>query len=473
MLEFREHYIGGKWVSPQSDLGTLSSIDSSTEVIGCGPRGDRADVAAAAAAASEAFPSWMATSVEERAAMLEQVGQRFISRVNEFAELFSRETGILNRYARAYECVSAQVFGINAELARSYSWSEPLENSTLVREPIGVVAAITPWNYPLFIMNSKVAPALAAGCTVVLKPSEVTPLTGFLLAEIAHDVGLPPGVLNVVGGTGGEVGQPLVSDPFVDMVSFTGSTRAGRQITADAGQTIKRIALELGGKSPCVVLDDGDLESAVTTAMTFITENAGQGCGALSRLVVPRHRVGEAEEIAVAFCEAAIIGNPLEDKTTVAPLASAQHRDRVLGYIEGGLSEGLRLVAGGRERPAGLDRGYFVKPTVFTAADSTATVAQEEVFGPVETIIPHDGDEDALRIANGTMYGLCATVFGADEKRTDRFAARLRAAHVDINGYVINLATPWGGYKQSGVGRQNGKLGFEEFLEVKTLTRVL
>jgi len=338
-----------------------------------------------------------------------------------------------------------------------------------VREPVGVVGAITPWNYPLRQIASKVAPALAAGCTVVVKPSEVAPLNAFLLAEIVDAIGLPPGVLNLVTGYGPVVGEALAAHPDVDMISFTGSTLAGRRVSERAAPTVKRVALELGGKSANVILEDADLERAVNSGVGACFLNSGQTCSALTRMLVPRGRLAEAEQIAAAAAERFTTGDPFDPATKLGPLVSERQRERVRGYIARGIAEGARLLTGGADAPAGQETGYFVLPTVFSDVTSEMTIAQEEIFGPVLVLIAHDGDEDAIRIANDTIYGLAGAVWSADEERAKLVARRIRTGQVDINGAAYNPLAPFGGYKQSGHGRELGPFGIDEFLEVKSL----
>jgi acyl-CoA reductase-like NAD-dependent aldehyde dehydrogenase len=365
---------------------------------------------------------------------------------------------------------SAQV-GNYAQVLRDFQFEEEIGHSLVVKEPIGVVGAITPWNYPLNQIIAKVAPALAAGCTVVLKPSEVAPLNAFVLAEVIDEAGLPAGVFNLVSGVGPVVGEAIAAHPDVDMVSFTGSTRAGTRVSAIAAATVKRVTLELGGKSANVILPDADLEKAVAVGVTNCYLNSGQTCTAWTRMLVPRDRLADAERIAAAKAEKYRVGDPLAEGTNLGPLISDVQRDRVRGYIERGIAEGAKLVTGGAEPPEGLDKGYFVRPTVFSEVRPEMTIAQEEIFGPVLSIIPYDTEDEAVEIANGTIYGLAGGVWSSDPAHAEAVARRMRTGQIDINGAMYNPLAPFGGYKQSGVGRENGRLGFEEFLETKSLQR--
>ncbi len=349
-----------------------------------------------------------------------------------------------------------------------FPWEERLGTSLVVREPIGVVAAITPWNYPLHQIAAKVAPALGAGCTVVLKPSEVAPLNAFLLAEIIDDAGLPPGVFNLVTGTGPVVGEALASHPQVDMVSLTGSTRAGARVSELASKTIKRVHLELGGKSANILLDDADFTQAVPAGVFGCYMNSGQTCSALTRMLVPRSRQDEAVAVAKAAAEAMAMG-PSDSEATLGPLVSETQRDRVRSYIQKGIDEGATLVTGGVEPPEGLDTGFFVRPTVFADVTPEMTIAREEIFGPVLVIMPYEDEDDAVRIANDSIYGLAGAVRSADTDRAMAVAKRLRTGQVDVNGGAYNPQAPFGGYKQSGNGRELGKFGLDEFIEIKSL----
>ena len=401
---------------------------------------------------------------------MRQIAGALAARAEEIAALISQELGMPLGQSRSIQAgLPTMSFGSMPRLLEEVAWEQEVGNSLIVREPVGVVGAITPWNYPLHQIAAKVAPALAAGCTVVLKPSEVAPLNAFVLAEIIDELGLPAGVFNLVTGTGPVVGEAIAAHPGIDMVSFTGSTRAGKRVTELAAQSVKRVALELGGKSPNVILDDADLETAVTDGVAKCYLNSGQTCSALTRMLVPREKLEEAERIAAAVAEATKVGDPFEDDTRLGPLVSDAQRERVRGYIEKGIEEGAKLVTGGAEPPEGLDRGYFVRPTVFSDVKTDMTIAQEEIFGPVLAIIPYDDEEDAVRIANDSVYGLAGGVWSADEERAKRVARRIRTGQVEINGGVFNPLAPFGGYKQSGHGRELGSFALEEFLQVKSM----
>jgi aldehyde dehydrogenase (NAD+) len=360
-------------------------------------------------------------------------------------------------------------FGSMPQLIDEVVWEERVGNSLVVREPVGVVGAITPWNYPLHQIAAKVAPALAAGCTVVLKPSEVVPLNAFVLAEIMDALGVPPGVFNLVTGYGPVVGEAIAAHGDVDAVSFTGSTRAGRRVSELAAQTVKPVTCELGGKSANVILDDADLQKAVADGVSKCFLNSGQTCSALTRMLVPRERLAEAEQIAAAVAGHFTVGDPFEPESKLGPLVSDVQRERVRGYIAKGVEEGARLVTGGAEAPEGRDRGYFVRPTVFSDVRNDMTIAQEEIFGPVLAIIPYDSEDDAVRIANDSTYGLAGGVWSGSEERAVSVARRIRTGQVEINGAVFNPMAPFGGFKQSGHGRELGRFGLEDFLAVKAL----
>jgi aldehyde dehydrogenase (NAD+) len=455
-----EFFIDGEWVSPAADE-VIEVIEAATEeVMGSVPAGTAEDVDRAVAAASKAFATWGESTRAERVEVMENLVAGLTAREEEIARIISREVGMPFRQSLGSPAESSTTqFHDTLNLLRTFAFEENIGTALVRREPIGVVAAITPWNYPLSQIAFKVAPALAAGCTVVIKPSEVAPLSAFVLAEVAQAAGMPAGVLNLVTGYGPVVGEALAAHPNVDMVSFTGSTRAGRRVSELASGTVKRVALELGGKSPNVILDDADLERAVADGVAKCFINSGQTCSALTRMLVPRDRLEEAERIA------AVVADGME----LGPLVSERQRERVRGYIEKGETEGAKLVTGGPEPPEGRERGWFVRPTVFSEVTSEMTIAQEEIFGPVLAIMPYDDEADAVRIANDTRYGLAGGVWSADEERARRIAARIRTGQVEINGGVFNPLAPFGGYKQSGHGRELGRLGLEEFLTAKSL----
>src|SRR5215212_2879397 len=464
-------YIGGEWVDPVGGGGVLEVVDSTTEeVMGRVPEGTAGDVDRAVAAARSGFEVWSQSSLAEREEACRAIAAGLAARGEEIAALISREVGMpMNLSMMIQAGLPTMSFSTMPDCIEQTQWEEKVGNSLIVREPVGIVGAITPWNYPLHQLCAKVAPAIAAGCTVVAKPSEVTPLTAFILAEICDEVGLPAGVFNLVPGYGSGVGEALVAHPGVDMISFTGSTRAGRRIGEVAAGSVKRVALELGGKSPNVILDDADLLKAVPDGLGKCFLNSGQTCSALTRMLVPRARLAEAEQIAAATLPHLKVGDPLEPGHTMGPLVSEAQRERVRDYIRKGREEGAKLVAGGEEPPEGAERGYFVQPTVFSEVTPEMTIAQEEIFGPVLVIMPYETEDEAVRIANDTIYGLAGGVWSGDAERAKRVARRLRTGQVDINGGSFNPFAPFGGYKQSGNGRELGKYGFEEFLEVKSL----
>lgn len=467
---YDQFYVNGQWVQPQ-DTGLIEVLNSTTEaVLGKVPAGTAEDINAAVAAAKAAFESWSNTPVETRAQYLDQIAAKLKERQADIAATIAAEVGMPLPMATAVQAgLAITDVSTNAKLAREFQFEEQVGNALIAKEPIGVVGCITPWNFPLHQITAKVAPALAAGCTVVLKPSEVAPLTAFMLAEIIHEVGLPAGVFNLVTGYGPVVGEALAAHPDVDMISFTGSTRAGKRVSELAAQTVKRVALELGGKSANIILDDADFERAVASGVGNCYFNSGQTCSALTRMLVPKSRYDEAVAIAKRAAEKFTVGDPLGGAAKLGPLVSATQRDRVVGYIQKGIAEGATVVAGGPEKPEGLEHGYFVRPTVFANVDNQMTIAQEEIFGPVLSLIAYEDEDDAVRIANDTVYGLSGGVWSGDPERAKRVARRLRTGQVEINGGKFNPLAPFGGYKQSGNGRELGKFGLEEFLEVKAL----
>ena len=470
MKNHDKNYINGEWVAPCS-AGSIDVIHATTEdVIAKVPEGAAEDVDRAVTAARAAWEGWAATPIERRAEILQRMANGLAARGEEVAKAITAEVGMPLKLSRRVQAsLPVQVMAGYSKIIQEYSFEERIGDSLVVREPVGVVGCITPWNYPLHQIVVKVAPALAAGCTVVVKPSEVAPLSAFILAEIVHALRLPPGVFNLVCGTGPVVGEALAGHPDVDMVSFTGSTRAGRRVSELAAQTVKRVALELGGKSPAILLDDADIVRAVKSAVSSCFLNSGQTCSAFTRLLVPAARHDEIAKLAVETAKTFTPGDPMAADTRLGPLVSGTQRERVRGYIRKGIEEGAHLLLGGAEPPAGLDKGYFVAPTVFGRVDPGMTIAQEEIFGPVLSIMPYQDEEDAVRIANGTVYGLAAAVWSRDEPRAQNVARRIRAGQVDVNGGRFNLQAPFGGFKQSGHGREFGRYGLEEFLEVKSL----
>ncbi len=463
-------FINGQWVA-SSGTGTIDVINAATEeVMARVPDGTAEDVARAVAAAKAAFESWSQTTPAERGRILGSLAEGLKARAEDIAATVTREVGMPIGLSRMIQAgLPAGVMASYAQIAPQVPLEEQIGNSLVVREPVGVVGCITPWNYPLHQVVAKVAPALAAGCTVVLKPSEVAPLSAFILAEIVAASELPAGVFNLVCGTGPVVGEAIASHPDVDMVSFTGSTRAGRRVTELAAQTVKRVALELGGKSANVILDDADFEKAVKVGVGNCYQNSGQTCSAWTRMLVPVERLEEAKRVAKQVAEGFTVGDPMVGEAKLGPLVSATQRDRVRAYIEKGIEEGAELVTGGAEPPPGLERGYYVRPTVFAGVTPAMTIAREEIFGPVLSIIAYRDEDEAVRIANDTIYGLAGGVWSKDTERAKRVARRLRTGQVDINGGRFNPLAPFGGYKQSGNGRELGKFGLEEYLEVKSL----
>ena len=463
------HYYDGAWqASTVSDA--IDVISSATEqVVGRVPRGTAEDVDRAVKAARRGFEAWSQVSVEERAQWLEKLAAAMKTRVPQVAEAISHEVGTALSYSTKVQVeFPVMMIGLNGRFIRSAKLEEELGHSLVIKEPIGVVGCITPWNYPLHQVVCKMAPALAAGCTVVLKPAELAPLSAFMLAEAAHEVSLPAGVLNIVSGPGRVVGEAIVGHPDVDMVSFTGSLAAGRRVGSLAGDGIKKVCLELGGKSAFIVLDDAPFEKAVAAGVNNCMQNSGQTCSAWTRMLVPRARHDEVAELAAAQLAKLTLGDPFDPATRLGPLASAAQRDTVLDYIETGKREGATLVAGGG-RPAQLGTGYFVEPTIFADVAPGMTIAREEIFGPVLSIIAYEDDDDAVRIANGTVFGLAGGVQSADVERATAVARRLRTGQVDVNGAAFNTEAPFGGYKQSGNTRERGRWGLEEFLETKSI----
>jgi acyl-CoA reductase-like NAD-dependent aldehyde dehydrogenase len=463
-------YINGEWVRATSSEAFEVFDSGSGELYATVPVGTVEEAALAVEAAAAAFTSWSQTSPKERGEFLTRISEKLAERADEMALTIAHEVGMPLMLAKGIQLgLPTMTFADNAQRASEFVWEEEVGNSTLVREPAGVVVAITPWNYPLHQIANKVAAALAAGCTVVLKPSEVAPINAFQITEIIDEVGLPKGVFNMLTGAGPVVGEALVSHPKVDMISFTGSTRAGKRVMELAARDVKRVSLELGGKSANVILEDADLAKAVGDGVFKCYLNSGQTCSALTRMLVPRSRLAEAEEIAAAAAAGLAPGDPVTGSSLLGPLASAAQLQRVRDYITLGIDEGARLVCGGVTPPEGLENGYYVAPTVFSDVRRDMRIAQEEIFGPVLSIIPYDTEDEAIDIANDSTYGLAGGVWASTDERAFEFARKIRTGQVEINGGAFNVVAPFGGYKQSGIGRELGAYGFEEFLEVKAI----
>jgi aldehyde dehydrogenase (NAD+) len=468
--EYRKFYIDGGWVDPVEPK-EFTVVNPATEApAGLICLGSAKDVDRAVAAARRAFESFAESSRDERRALLERILAIYKRRSPEIASAIREEMGAPASLARGSQAgaglghIAAMV-----ELLKTFEFEERRGSTRLALEPVGVCALITPWNWPMNQVAAKVVPALAAGCTMVLKPSEFSPFSAAIWAEILHEAGVPAGVFNLINGTGPEVGSALAAHPDVDMVSFTGSTRAGTEVARTAAATVKRVHQELGGKSPSVVLDDADFERAVKTTVQHVLENSGQSCNAPTRLLVPAARLAEVEALAKKTAEALIVGDPAAETTAVGPVVSKLQFERVESYIAKGIGEGAKLVTGGEGRPAGLAKGYFVRPTVFSNVSNDMTIAREEIFGPVLAILPYRDEEEAIRIANDTPYGLQAYVWSQDLGRANRIGRKIRAGRVTINGARGDMNTPFGGFKRSGNGREWGEYGLRDFLEVKAV----
>ncbi|MBG0815767.1 aldehyde dehydrogenase family protein [Planomonospora sp. ID82291] len=466
----RHLYLNGAW-RPSASGESIDVVNPATEeLIDRVPAGSPADVEAAVAAARAALPRWSATAPAERGKVLAAAAALIRERSDQIARIISTDMGAPYGMAlKVQTLMPAEVLESYARLAEAYEFdTRRIGTSWILREPVGVVGAVTPWNYPLHQIVCKVGPALAAGCTVVLKPSEVAPLAAFALAGVFDEVGLPAGVFNMVSGRGPVIGEAVAAHPGVDMVSFTGSTAAGRRVAALAAETVKRVALELGGKSASVILPDADLPTAVKVTVANAFLNSGQTCSAWTRMIVHRDQYDEAVGLAVAAAGRYTVGDPFDEATRLGPLVSAAQRARVVRYINRGQEEGARLVAGGTDRP--LDRGFYVEPTVFAGVAPGMAIEQEEIFGPVLAVIPYSrGEDEAVAIADGTPYGLAGAVWAGSENRAVSLARRLRTGQVAINGGRFNPLAPFGGYKQSGLGRELGEFGLEEYLETKSL----
>ncbi len=465
-----QFYIGGAWVDPAPGAQTLAVENPATEEtvthIACGTS---ADVDHATGAARDAWPAFMATPLAARIALLRRIHAAYLDRADDLAHAMTAEMGAPITFSHEAQVAAGDLhMAATIEAAERFAWEDTRGTTRLIREGIGVAALITPWNWPMNQIVCKVAPALAAGCTMVLKPSEIAPLSGLIFAEILHEAGVPPGVVNLVNGTGPEVGAAMSAHPMVDMVSFTGSTRAGVQVAVAAAPTVKRVAQELGGKSPNIILASADLDAAVAAGVDACMDNSGQSCDAPTRMFVPRDAYARALEAAAARADAKRVGDPLDSETDMGPLVSRAQFDKVQTLIEAGMAEGARLIAGGPGRPEGLNRGHFARPTVFGDVANTMTIAREEIFGPVLSVLPYDSVDDAVAMANDTVYGLAAYVQGApDEARA--VARRLQAGQVQINAPDWDVHAPFGGYKQSGNGREYADWAIHDFCELKAL----
>ena len=470
MKECTQFYINGEWVDPV-DPKHLDVINPATEeTIGKIAMGNSKDVDKAVAAAKEAFESFSQTSKEERLALMGKILEVYQSRYDEIAETISSEMGAplwLSKAAQA--ATGAGHFGTFMEVLKNYNFDEDKGTTRLRKEPVGVCGLITPWNWPINQIACKVAPALAAGCTMVLKPSEVSPLNAVIFAEVLHEAGVPAGVFNLVNGDGLSVGEAMSSHSDIDMMSFTGSTRAGVAVAKASADTVKRVSQELGGKSANIILDDADFNQSVAGGVTGCFMNSGQSCNAPTRMLVPADRQDEAVAIAKATAEATIVGDPKEVAAGgIGPVVSEVQFNKIQGLIEKGIEEGATLVAGGPGKPDGFNAGYYVKPTIFSDVSNDMTIAREEIFGPVLSILPYKNEDEAISIANDTEYGLSGYVSGSQEK-AQKFAEKFRSGNVHVNGAGPDFNAPFGGYKKSGNGREWGDLGFEEFLEIKAI----
>ena len=463
-------YIDGAWAE-RPDAARIPVYNPATEaVIGHVAAGAPADVDLAVAAARRAFATFSQTSVADRLALLTRIKDLLEERAEPFAQAIMAEMGAAIAFARAGQCeFGIQHVRVAIDVLRKFDFESEVDGIHIRKEPVGVCALITPWNWPLYQITAKVAPALAAGCTMVLKPSELSPFTALLFAQVMHDAGTPPGVFNMVMGTGEVVGAAMSAHPDVDMVSFTGSTRAGVLVAQAAAPTVKRVTQELGGKSPNVFVPDADFAGAVPKAVLGATRNVGQSCAAPTRVIVPAARLAEVEALAAETANGIVVGDPADERTALGPVANRRQFDKVQELIQAGIDEGAKLICGGPGLPPGLNQGYFVRPTVFSEVTPEMRIAQEEIFGPVVSIMPYEDEEDAIRIANATIYGLSSHVQSADQESARRVAGRIRAGQVHINFPAWSGYAPFGGYKQSGNGREYGVYGLEEYLEVKAI----
>ncbi len=472
MRNYHQFYIDGQWEAPATGAQICNVINPATEEIaGTILLGGAADVERAVLAAHKAFASYSQTSLQTRLDLLASIASIYERRIGEMAEAISEEMGApLHGLAKTAQApIGLWHLQTTLALAKDFAFEKMHGTTMLVREPVGVCALITPWNWPMNQVACKVAPALVVGCTVILKPSELAPFSSQIFAEILHEAGVPAGVFNMIHGDGAKIGPVMSSHPLVDMVSLTGSTRAGASVAKNAADTVKVVSLELGGKSANIILADADLAKAVTTGVIGMMGNTGQSCNAPSRMFVPANRIAEVEEIARAACDALVVGDPKAEGTGIGPIANGRQYQRVQSLIDVGIKEGAKVIAGGTGRPEGMTRGYFARPTIFSRANNQMTIAREEIFGPVLTIIPYDNEEEAIAMANDTVYGLSGYVYGGTVERARDVARKLRTGMVHLNGAGGDLTAPFGGYKQSGSGREWGAAGIEEFLETKAV----
>jgi acyl-CoA reductase-like NAD-dependent aldehyde dehydrogenase len=470
MKEYKYIYINGKWTTPIGKDVIEVINPCNEEAIARVAMGNAEDVDKAVRCARAAFTSWSMTPVAERASIISKLAQAMTARQNEIGDIIALEMGMPAPWSRMIQA-GLPIATLNSfvTILQNYEFEYSINRTQIVKEAIGVCGFITPWNYPMHQIIGKVAPALAAGCTMVLKPSQLAPLDSYILAEIMDEIGLPPGVFNLVVGAGSKVGHALASHKDIDMISLTGSTISGIMVTQAAAETIKRVTLELGGKSPNIILDDADLTTAVLKGVYNCFLNSGQTCIALSRMIVPADKQKKIVEVAKATVESLKMGDAFEDGVYLGPMVDLQQQQSVREYIKAGIREGATLVTGGPEQPENLKKGYFIKPTVFADVRPDMTIAQEEIFGPVLCIMPYSSEEEAVKIANNTVYGLSGSVWSADLKRAQRVARQIRSGQVFINGADFDINAPAGGYKQSGIGRERSKHGLEEYLEIKAL----
>ena len=463
-------YINGKWVQPIG-TGSIDVINPATEeIIGKIPVGSKEDIDIAASAARIAFDSWSKSSIETRIDILNALSNALKERGEDIAQTITAEVGTPIGYSRVAMVGTPRVVSRSyAKILENFDWEEKVRNSIICKEPIGVCAFITPWNFPLHQIIGKVAPAIAAGCTMILKPSKEAPLSAFILADILHEIGLPSGVFNLVSGHGSEIGNYMSSHPEVDMVSFTGSTGAGISVSEAAATTVKRVTLELGGKSANVALEDADPTLVAKKAIGACHQNSGQTCSALTRLIIPESMSDEVYEIIAEKNNSYTVGDPLEESTRCGPMVSLRQQKSVSKYIESGINEGATLISGGLGMPEGISKGYYVKPTIFANVSPDMKIWKEEIFGPVLVITTYKSEEEALKLANDSIYGLSGGVWSKDEKRAIKFAKDMRTGQVSVNGGAFNVSAPFGGYKLSGNGRELGSHGLNEFLEIKSI----